>query len=183
MGRLTFILGGVRSGKSSYAMELAERRGGSVAFIATAEALDEEMKQRIIQHQAERSKSWRTMEIPHNLAQYLEGNIIEEDCVILDCLTLLVSNIVTLHSKDTDNPPVKTLFNIGISEGKRILTMINNGQSDWIVVSNEVGLGLVPPYPMGRVYRDLLGELNKLIAKEADEVFFMLAGIPMRLEK
>lgn len=183
MGDITFIIGGARSGKSNYAQELAQRRGGSVVFIATAEALDEEMAQRIKKHQSTRPGSWCTVEIPYDLAQYLNKDPIKADIVILDCLTLLVSNILMRHSKDIDNPPEKIVLEKCKSEVKEILLTIEKGRADWIIVSNEVGMGLVPSHPAGRIFRDLLGEMNKMVAQKADEVLMMLVGIPLRLQK
>ena len=175
MGQLTLILGGARSGKSSYAQSLAEETGKSVTFIATAQALDEEMLIRIQKHRAERSVNWETLEIPVGIASHTQK--IRSDVVILDCITLLASNLLMQFVKDdlVDEAP----FILEVQkEVNQLIVKMRAQKQDWIIVSNEVGLGLVPPYQMGRVYRDWLGWANQRLAREADKVIFMVAGIP-----
>lgn len=172
---ITLILGGARSGKSAYAQSLAEETGKSVTFIATAQALDDEMSARIQKHRAERSVNWETLEVPLGIASYAEQ--IKSDVVILDCITLLVSNLLMQFVKDdlVDEEP----FIIEVEkEVNQLIAKMLAQKQDWIIVSNEVGLGLVPPYQMGRVYRDWLGWANQRLAREADKVIFMVAGIP-----
>ena len=176
MGKLTFILGGARSGKSSYAQELAEGFGKSVTFLATAQAFDEEMSARIKKHRAERPAAWETLEIPLRLAPHVKQ--IQSEVVILDCITLLVSNLMMQFVKDDlvdEAPFIQSVQN----EMEDLLLAIHESEKHWIIVSNEVGLGLVPPYQMGRVYRDAIGGANQRLAREADSVLFMVAGIPM----
>lgn len=171
---ITLILGGARSGKSSYAQSLAEESGKTVAFIATAQALDEEMSARIQKHRAERSANWETLEIPVGIASHAQ---IRSDVVILDCVTLLVSNLLMQFVKDdlVDERP----FMLAVQkEIDGLLLVIREQERRWIIISNELGLGLVPPYQMGRVYRDWLGWANQRLAREADKVIFMVAGIP-----
>jgi len=172
---LTLLLGGARSGKSSYAQRLAETTGKPVTFIATAQALDEEMSTRIQKHRSERPASWQTLEIPLEIASHLQQ--IKSDVVILDCITLLVTNLLMKFVKDdlVDETP----FMLAVqNEVENLIAKIREGQRDWFIISNEVGLGLVPPYQMGRVYRDGLGWANQRLAREADKVIFMVAGIP-----
>jgi len=174
MGQLTLILGGARSGKSSYAQSLAEESGKSVTFIATAQALDNEMSARIQKHRAERSVNWETLEIPVGIASHIQK--IRSDVVILDCVTLLVSNLLMQFVKD--DLVDEELFTIGVQkEVDQLITKMRMQKQSWIIVSNELGLGLVPPYQMGRVYRDWLGWANQRLAREADKVIFMVAGI------
>jgi adenosylcobinamide kinase/adenosylcobinamide-phosphate guanylyltransferase len=176
MGQLTLLLGGARSGKSAYAQKLAEDSGKSVTFIATAQAFDEEMSARIQQHQSDRPADWRTLEIPLDVVPRV-GQI-KSDVVILDCVTLLASNLLMQFVRD--DVVDETQFAEALREEiNGLLAAIRAGRQDWIVISNEVGLGLVPPYPMGRVYRDLLGWSNQQLARAADRVIFMVAGIPM----
>ena len=176
MGKMTFILGGARSGKSSYAQRLAERFGKSVTFIATAQAGDDEMSARIKKHRAERPAHWKTLEIPLGIASHAEQ--IKSEVVILDCMTLLTTNLLMQFVKDdlADEAPFTEATQKEINE---LLSIIHKGEQDWLIISNEVGLGVVPPYPMGRVYRDGLGWANQLLAHEANEVFWMVAGIPV----
>ena len=177
MGRLVLILGGARSGKSSYAQSQAEETGKSVTFIATAQALDEEMSTRIRKHRAERPADWETLELPFDIASQV-GQL-KSDVVVVDCLTLLVSNLVMQYAKNdlVDEVPFMQAVQKEVEDLiKRIRALERN--QDWFVISNEVGLGLVPPYQMGRVYRDGLGWANQQLAREADQVIFMVAGIP-----
>lgn len=180
MGRLTLILGGARSGKSSYAQSLAGATGKSVTFIATAQALDEEMSARIQKHRAERPVNWETLEIPFEVASHMRQ--IKSDVVILDCITLLVNNLLMQFVKDdfVDEIPFMQAIQ---KEIDGFVAKISGQKQDWVIVSNEVGLGLVPPYQMGRVYRDGLGWANQRLARAADEVIFMVAGIPTVIKK
>jgi adenosylcobinamide kinase/adenosylcobinamide-phosphate guanylyltransferase len=178
MGRLTLILGGARSGKSTHAQRLAKAHGGKVVFIATAEALDDEMRQRIAAHQADRPADWQTLEIPYNVGQAFTRLSPPADVVLLDCMTLLVSNLLLVEN-DIDQPDAVLAENRLDVELRGLLEAIHDGRADWIIVSNEVGQGLVPAYPSGRVYRDLLGHANQRLAAEAGEVYWMVAGIPV----
>ena len=175
MSNLTLILGGARSGKSSYAQSMAEESGKTVTFLATAQALDEEMSARIQKHRSERSADWETLEIPLGIATHVHQ--IKSDVVILDCITLLVSNLLMKFVKDdlVDEEPFTTEVQ---KEVEQLITKLRTLKQHWIIVSNELGLGLVPPYQMGRVYRDGLGWANQRLAREADKVIFMVAGIP-----
>lgn len=171
---LTLILGGARSGKSSFAEQIAREAGKSVLFIATATAGDGEMAERIRNHQASRPAEWHTLEMPHDIGRNLAAPIAE--VVIVDCITLLVSNILFSLSENTPTEVVIHKLQVEIDELIAAQARIG-GQ--WLLVSNEVGLGLVPPYPLGRVYRDALGWANQALARAAQRVIFMVAGIPM----
>lgn len=173
--RLTLLLGGARSGKSSHAQSLAEATGKSVTFLATAQALDEEMSARIQKHRAERPVHWATLEVPLEVAACVEQ--IKSDMVLLDCVTLLVNNLMMQFVKD--DLVDELLFTQAVQkEINELIANLRGQNQEWIIISNEVGLGLVPPYQMGRVYRDVLGWANQRLAREADEVIYMVAGIP-----
>jgi adenosylcobinamide kinase / adenosylcobinamide-phosphate guanylyltransferase len=176
---LTLILGGARSGKSSYAQSLAEAAETSVTFIATAQALDQEMSARIQKHRAERPATWETFEIPFDIASCVKQ--IKSGVIILDCVTLLVSNLLMqfVHNDLVDEVPFMTAVQKEINE---LISILRGGEKDWLIVSNEVGLGLVPPYQMGRVYRDAIGWANQRLAREADKVILMVAGIPTTIK-
>jgi adenosylcobinamide kinase / adenosylcobinamide-phosphate guanylyltransferase len=178
MGRLILILGGARSGKSTHAQRLAAVHGGKVVFIATAEAQDDEMRQRIAAHQSDRPADWQTLEIPYNVGEAFMHLSPPASVVLLDCITLLVSNLLLLEV-NIDQPDAAAAENRLDGELQVLLEAIQASPADWIVVSNEVGQGLVPPYPSGRVYRDLLGHANQRLAAVADEVYWMVAGIPV----
>lgn len=171
---ITLILGGARSGKSAFAERIARDSGKSVLFIATATADDDEMKDRIRQHQATRPPTWQTLELPHDIGQNLKGPV--APVVILDCVTLLVSNILLSLPEKT---PTETVLQRIQKEIKEIIAVQEGCGGQWLIISNEVGLGLVPPNPLGRVYRDALGFANQTLAQSAKKVVFMVAGIPM----
>jgi adenosylcobinamide kinase / adenosylcobinamide-phosphate guanylyltransferase len=178
MGTLVLILGGARSGKSSYAQSLAEATGQSVTFIATAQALDEEMSARIQKHRAERPANWETLEIPFEIASRLQ---VKSNLVILDCVTLLISNLLMQFVKNDIVNEAPYLAAVQ-KEINGLISLLRSSDQDWLIISNEVGMGLVPPYQMGRVYRDAIGWANQRLAREADKVIFMVAGIPTTIK-
>ena len=176
--RLTLVLGGVRAGKSRYAQQLAED-GRRVLFVATAEAGDEEMAARIQAHRAERPTDWAT---PGRTARIwstaLEPRLPDYDTVLLDCLTLWVSNLLI---QDGDDHHVRPDIQF---TGRPTARAYEPGRhsASWIVVSNEVGLGVVPATKLGRVYADELGRVNQRFAAAADDVIVMFAGLPVNLK-
>lgn len=175
MANITLILGGARSGKSSYAQSLAEETSKSVTFLATAQALDDEMSARIQKHRAERPVNWATLEIPLDIATHVRQ--IKSDIVILDCITLLVSNLL-MQFVQQDLVDEALFLSSLRREMHELLSLLRTIDQHWLIISNEVGLGLVPEYQMGRVYRDGLGWANQKLAREADKVIFMVSGIP-----
>ncbi len=177
MGQLTLILGGARSGKSDHAEQVARASGRSVLFIATAQALDDEMRGRIDKHRAARSSEWKTLEAPVQVGSVLISGAteFEAEIVILDCITLLVSNVLIALPEDSSSEQVLRSVE---TEIETLLEAHAKLGGQWLVVSNEVGLGVVPPYPLGRVYRDALGWANQRLARAADKVILMVAGIP-----
>lgn len=174
--RLTLILGGVRSGKSDYAQRLAAESGRPVFYLATATAGDEEMAERIARHRAARPSHWRTLEAPTNVGQALEAVLAGGELVLMDCLTLLVSNLMMEGGEGITADRLEAEV---VHELEAVLKVCAERETALIVVSNEVGMGLVPPYPMGRVYRDVLGRANQWLAARADRVVLMVAGIPL----
>jgi adenosylcobinamide kinase/adenosylcobinamide-phosphate guanylyltransferase len=172
---MTLILGGARSGKSDYALRLAKHDGGKVLFVATALASDEEMQARITAHRSNRPVNWKTIEAPVHVGEAIRAALPTE-WVLLDCMTLLINNILL----SLPEPVVESDFDDLVNEElKSLFDTISMSQSKWVIVSNEVGLGLVPPYPLGRLFRDGLGRANQSLAQIADSVIFMVAGIPM----
>ena len=171
-----FILGGARSGKSHFAQQLAGKLGDKVLFVATGEALDEEMQARIAEHKKARSKKWRTLEVSTGIGKEIEKQIGDAEVVIIDCLTLLVSNL--LHD-EPDNPEAEKRVTTEIDE---LLACMDKLDASFIIVSNEVGMGLVPKTRLGRIYRDLLGKANQLIAQHTNEIYFMVAGMPIEVK-
>lgn len=179
MNDLTFILGGARSGKSAYAEQLAAQVPGRVLYIATAQALDDEMQARIAAHQGRRPSGWQTLELPAGVGRALLAAPPHADLILIDCLTLLVSNLVLKASPDMDHPDEPAATALVRTETDELLRAIRAIPARWLVVSNEVGQGLVPPYPAGRLYRDLLGWANQRFAQAAHKVIWMVAGIPV----
>lgn len=178
-GRLTLVMGGARSGKSAFAQQMASECEGSVVYVATATAGDDEMARRIARHKSQRPAAWRTVEATHNVGTCVASLSPQPNVVLLDCMTLLASNaILALPEPVTSDAADEALS----EEVHGILSARESGNAHWIIVSNEVGLGLVPPYPLGRVYRDALGRANQHLAQAASEVLFMVAGLPMRVK-
>ncbi len=173
--RLILVLGGARSGKSTYAQNRVESSGQPALFVATATPFDDEMRARIAAHKASRPPHWRTLEAPLKVGQAIQA---EEpaDWVLLDCITLLANNVLFELPEPVDEALYAAALDREVAE---ILAAYRAHPGEWILVSNEVGLGLVPPYPLGRIYRDALGRANQQLAAAADEVLFLVAGIPM----
>ncbi len=171
MGNIIFITGGARSGKSNYAASIA-RKYGKVAFIATCQALDREMAERIKLHRKNRPKNWKTFEEPQKISFLLAKINNNVEAILLDCLTMLVSNLILAEYNEK-----QILFEI-----KSILQSLRKNKAKPIIVSNEVGMGLVPANKLGREFRDIAGKVNQLAAKEADEVFFTVSGIPLKIK-
>ncbi|MFH1245419.1 MAG: bifunctional adenosylcobinamide kinase/adenosylcobinamide-phosphate guanylyltransferase [Candidatus Omnitrophota bacterium] len=172
MAKLVFVLGGARSGKSSYAVELAEKLSRNVAYIATCVHPDPEMKQRIKRHKKSRPGHWQVVEEGRDISAAL-GNIGRQyNVVIIDCLGLLVTNLLLEHF--SDSKILKTL--------QRTIQGISGHPAAVLVVSNEVGSGIIPDNPLGRRFRDLLGIANQMFARKADEVIWMQAGIPVKIK-
>ena len=174
------IIGGARSGKSRFAVELALKLGEPVLFVATALAGDEEMRHRIEEHQRSRPAAWSNLEVTTHIGSQIEQKIGEAQVVIVDCITLLVNNIFSHYTDQTGkqiNAPLieKELM----AETDELVDCINHIDVSFIFVTNEVGLGLVPANRLGRLYRDLLGRANQILAQHADEVYLMVAGLPV----
>ena len=182
-GSLTLILGGVRSGKSRFGEQLARSLGSTeVAYVATAENRDEEMRRRVEKHREQRSKGWTTYEVPMGLGEFLTSGRIVQSVVLIDCLTLLVSNILCEWDYQRTLPTADFSHSLDAVE-ERILREVDAIQSvavrqnkHVIVVSGEVGLGIVPESELGRIFRDLLGFANQRLSSSANETVWMMAG-------
>lgn len=176
---LILVTGGARSGKSTFAERLA-MQGKRVLFVATAEALDDDMSQRIAAHRASRSKHWDTLEEPRNLPDTLRATLcsanVNYDTIIVDCLTMWVSNLLLSCEAEVDAEPQI------LRAAKEMLDVSDKSGARWIVVTNEVGLGLVPSSSLGRAYRDILGRVNSIMASRADKVYLMVAGLALELK-
>jgi adenosylcobinamide kinase/adenosylcobinamide-phosphate guanylyltransferase len=168
-GRSTLILGGARSGKSRFAESLAREAPGRRIYIATAEALDEEMADRIAHHRADRGEGWETVECPLALADAITNHAAPDTTLLVDCLTLWLSNLMMAD----EDVAAKT---------GALAAAITAASGTMLLVSNEVGQGIVPDNALARGFRDEAGRLNQAIASVADAVWFVTAGIPSRLK-
>lgn len=167
--KITLILGGARSGKSRLAEDLAQKRDGRLVYIATAEAWDEEMRARIAEHKARRGDRWHDIEAPIAIAEILRALPADTGAVLVDCLTLWLSNL--MHA----NRDIAT-------ETAGLLAALDAVRFPVLLVSNEVGLGIVPDNKLARDFRDHQGRLNQAVAALADHAVFMAAGLPLVLK-
>jgi adenosylcobinamide kinase/adenosylcobinamide-phosphate guanylyltransferase len=185
VSRLTLVTGGARSGKSTFAERLAAAGRAPVLYLATAEAFDDEMSARIAEHRGRRPASWGTLEATHDLAAALASLDSSPGIMLLEDLGLLASNILLALTGDAD--PTGAVFAQAESLLQQELSALERAREaggwDSIVVTNEVGLGIVPATPLGRVYRDLLGRANQAVAARADDVYLIVAGIPLRIKR
>ena len=170
------IVGGARAGKSRYALQCAEdvvskkgESGVERVFVATAQRSDAEMSARIDRHRSERDAAWRTVEEPLDICDVMLEECRRRSVVVVDCLTLWLNNLM-LHDRDVD------------AEVERLASCLGEIDGDLIIVSNELGLGLVPDTALGRVYRDAHGVMNRVVAEKCDRVVLMVAGLPIMLK-
>jgi adenosylcobinamide kinase / adenosylcobinamide-phosphate guanylyltransferase len=186
--RFVLVLGGARSGKSTFAERLATTSGRSVAFIATATASDDEMRQRIAQHQASRPVAWQTIEEPLDLALAVRRAGTLADVLLLDCITIWLSNWMAPEAHIQHHallPAGKLQDNDALSAVDALLDAVASLPTNktLIAVTNEVGLGVVPMHPLGRAYRDTLGYVNQRLAHAADRVYLMVAGMAVDIKR
>lgn len=176
-----YITGGARSGKST----LAEKKAGAfrqVLYIATARVLDEEMEERVRIHAQRRDPSWRTHEGYRDLTEAIRGFT---GCILLDCVTNLLTNMMLDIEEDWDAPTEEEISRAEEAARGEIEGLIYSARAqgnELILVSNELGMGLVPVYPFGRVFRDIAGRLNQHIASLSDEAYLCVSGIPLRIK-
>jgi adenosylcobinamide kinase/adenosylcobinamide-phosphate guanylyltransferase len=171
-GSVTLVLGGVRSGKSRYAQQLVEQ-SRPVVFVATARITDDEMRAKIARHREDRPKEWLTVEEPLELPKALVEHELESEVIVVDCLTIFAANL--LEAEGENNEAIERRVD-------ELCDALRRVQCNVVLVSNEVGSGVVPAYPLGRRYRDLLGEINQRVAAIADDVVLMVAGLPLALK-
>ena len=191
---LILVTGGVRAGKSEFAQRLAQKLSLApgveytqyrpVLFVATAEALDDEMEERVRRHRASRPPGWRTLEEPVRLPEAIAEALAHPDpkdgagVVLVDCLNLWVSNLL-LRGQGKEGAGIEDGI---LDSARRLLECYERGRVSFILVSNEVGLGLVPTHRLGRQFRDVLGKVNQLVAARADKVYLLVAGLPLELK-
>ncbi len=181
--KIILLLGGARSGKSRYAQELAQKMSEKVLFVATATAGDEDMRRRILKHQQDRPASWQTLEAPTRVGFHISRQPGDYQLVIIDCITLLVNNLFCRYGEtDFDSIEDSILEKDVVAEINELLGCLETSAASFIIVSNEVGLGLVPDNRLGRLYRDFLGRANQMLAQSAGEVYLMVAGMPFKVK-
>jgi len=165
------VLGGARSGKSRLAQDIAERRWRHPVYLATSEILDDEMAARVRMHRQTRTRRWHCVEEPLEIARIIRRGVPDTDGLLVDCLTIWLSNVLLKEGR-------------GAFARRRdeLIKALHNTRQDVILVANEVGMGVVPEHELGRTFRDLAGWLNQAVAKEADTVVFVAAGLPLILK-
>lgn len=178
-GKLILVTGGARSGKSSFAEKLAAEMKKNVIYLATCEPLDEEMARRIDVHKKSRPSDWDTVEEPLAASSVIAEKGSSDCVILLDCLALLVSNLLLSGREQPDTYTGRAV----LAEIERLAKTSRNSAAHVIIVTNEVDMGLVPEYPIGRLYRDVLGKANQIIAAAADEVYLLISGIPVDVKK
>jgi adenosylcobinamide kinase/adenosylcobinamide-phosphate guanylyltransferase len=180
--KIVFVIGGARSGKSSFALKEASRIKGKKAYIATAEAIDDEMKERIKRHRKERGKKWDTYEEPLEITKIIKAIRDRYNVIVLDCLTMWVSNLMMEDGRwKMENGKWK--MEKQVEEFIHCLNGLNSLKSlNLYIISNEVGMGIVPDNKLSRQFRDLAGTLNQKVAKIANEVYLITAGIPVKIK-
>lgn len=190
MGNIVLVLGGARSGKSGFAQSLISDQERyslrtSVFYVATAGIEDDEMARRVARHRADRPDRWKTLEAQNDVVGTLE-EIPSKSIVLLDCVTMMVTNLMFSRRTEWDGLSMedeRLVEQFVLGEVDRMLEVFRRRDISAVLVSNEVGQGLVPPYPLGRIFRDVAGWANQRIAKEADSVYLITAGIPQIIKE
>jgi adenosylcobinamide kinase/adenosylcobinamide-phosphate guanylyltransferase len=187
-GKLIVVTGGARSGKSRFAEQYTAKEGSHwsedrIAYIATSQVYDREMEERVTLHKQQRPSGWRTIEEPYDLEAVINRLSREKVCVVMiDCITLWLSNVLLLPDEQGNDQWDHADYVRSIQErAEKLSILLQKAPFTTIVVTNEVGDGLVPEYPLGRVYRDLAGWVNQALASKADEVYIVICGIPVNL--
>jgi adenosyl cobinamide kinase/adenosyl cobinamide phosphate guanylyltransferase len=182
---LTLLIGGVRSGKSALAERLAHATGKPVLFVATMQPLDDELRTRVAAHQASRPRSWRTIEEPERVVSALGQHAGPGDTVVIDCLTLWIANLLQRDLPDPDSAPVEAVGD-AIAAARTSAADFSrwaaSHDGEVIAVTNEVGMGVVPAYSIGRAFRDALGAANGVVAASAGRVYHLTAGLALELK-
>lgn len=185
MAKKVLVLGGTRSGKSAFAEKICLKLGETVAYIATGEPFDEEMKIRIAKHRRQRPSTWQTVEAYRELGGIAESVTEHTEVVILDCVTVYINNLMYHHSVDVETATREQLRELEryISEDIDCFVQeIADREMALVMVSDEVGLGIVPENKLSRIYRDMIGIINQRLAKRCDEVYLVVSGIPLQIK-
>ncbi|MDN5300369.1 MAG: adenosylcobinamide kinase / adenosylcobinamide-phosphate guanylyltransferase [Clostridiales bacterium] len=183
---ISYVTGGARSGKSRFAEAKVAALGSKIAYIATAIPFDEGMQDRIAKHRRQRPASWETIEQYKQFETLVHQKaFLEADALIFDCATVMITNMMMDSGLDFDTIDVESVNSLEseiAKEVEKLLNVCRENDKQLVIVSNEVGLGLVPSYRMGNLFRDIQGRINQLLAREADEVHFVVSGIPLKIK-
>lgn len=186
MGKLVLVTGGARSGKSTFAENLLQQQP-TVLYIATAVPLDDEMKSRIEHHQSQRNPLWRTLEAFHNIPERILQEERRYGGILLDCITVMLTNLLfidsSLNLEDYEEQYWSNFERETINQIETLLTCLTNYSDLTVLVTNEIGLGLVPETAFARAFRDLQGRVNQYLARRADEAYLVVSGIPLKLKR
>lgn len=179
---LHFVFGGARSGKSRFSESLVGAAGDNILYVATAQVLDDEMRRRVAAHKARRPASWETLEAYSRtfdkLAEKLDSKTYQG--VIIDCIAVWASNIIITLPEISSEDYAQSII---LPELKKLFTIVaEHPETTFVAVSNEVGLGIIPSYPLGRLYRDILGRINQEIVQQAKTANFLIAGMPLKIK-
>ena len=186
MGKIFFFSGGVRSGKSKFAEDFINENYKKKIYFATSIPFDNEMKERIRKHLARRDKTWRTIEGYRDLVSLVKNNINGEEIILFDCITNMVTNFMIMD-RDVDwdkisQIEVDKIEREVLEEMNNFLSFIKKSKLDCVFVTNEIGMGLVPSYPLGRFFRDICGNVNQLVAKASDEAYIAISGLKLKIK-
>lgn len=185
MGRIVFVTGGARSGKSIFAEQYCIENSKNLGYIATAEALDNEMKDRIKKHQFQRGDLWTTYERPLDIELVISNIMNSHEYVLLDCITMYISNMMFRNELNFDTISEEKANEIEAEISLSIVKILDGvkvSSGNLVIVSNEIGLGIVPDNKLSRIYRDYVGRANQICAKHADEVYLVVSAIPVKIK-
>lgn len=185
MSNIILVTGGARSGKSNFAESLCIKQNNKTAYIATSVAFDNEMKSRVKKHQESRPKEWKTYEIYKDIYSIVEELDKNHNTVIMDCITLMVNNLMFTYGIEVDkatSEDLDELENYIKDQLIKLLEAVKKTNLYFVIVSNEIGMGIVPENKLARIYGDFVGRANQLISKYSDEVYFVVSGIPMKVK-
>ncbi|MPM19411.1 Bifunctional adenosylcobalamin biosynthesis protein CobU [bioreactor metagenome] len=185
MSKIILVTGGARSGKSNFAEKLCIDQNNSTAYIATSIPFDDEMKDRVKKHKESRHQDWKTYEIYKDIYSIIKEISNNHETVILDCVTLLVNNLMFTYDMDIDKAnqeEINELEKYIKDQVKKLIEEIKKTNLYFVVVTNELGMAVVPANKLSRVYTDIVGRINQQIASQSDEVYFVVSGIPMKIK-
>lgn len=185
MSKIILVTGGARSGKSSYAEQLCIAQNNETAYIATSIPFDEEFKDRVRKHQAMRPSHWTTYEVYEGIYKQIDKIASSHQTVILDCVTLMVNNLMFKENVDYENYTTEEANTLELqikAEFEKLIVAIKKTDLYFVIVTNEIGMSPIAANKLTRIYTDIIGRMNQLIAKESDEVYLVISGIPMKIK-